>query len=246
MQSSTPALQWLLPSLLLVAACTTGTDSLEPEERAALGRTPALHLAIRVPADFVVHTPENRRVELQGVVGIVMAHKASESAGADLRQRYGLPDPALAAGESFAASLRRSLGAPEISSRAEEIDADAEPAAVAARFPDGVVLDFRTESWDLSYEGSGSNELYVVHYRALARLVEAPSGRVLWQLHCRIDPSAARHGNELEKLLDDGGAGLKERLTAAGRACAVELERRLCLPEAISGQIARRDRSHCR
>jgi len=213
--------------LALATSCTsTRNIPLADAERARMAEAAALHVVLRAPASLTVRTPADAALGGLGVVGLVAASQEFEQEGESMRRRYQLPDPARSAAERFAAALRHKFGAPE-ASPAQDADAEAEASAVAALFADGLVLDLRTEYWDLSYFGSGSMSRYRLDYRGSARLLEAPSGRVLWQARCVIEPPAARRAIELEKLVADDAALLKQKLAALGQACADKLWVRL-------------------
>jgi len=211
-------------ALALVAACTSPTR-LADADRTLRARTPALHAVVRTPETFSVITPSDAAVSGLGIPGAIAANQMYERAGESMRTRHQLPDPALRVAEGVAAALREEFRAPELALPPAPA-ADAEPEAIAARFETGVVLDVRTNNSHVVYFSTDWTH-YQLRYGASARLLEAPSGRVLWKGDCWIGGDPARRSPTFEQLVADDAAKLKAKLAAAGAECVRQLRARL-------------------
>jgi hypothetical protein len=215
----------LWPALLALAACLacagTKTIPLAAADRAQIAQAPALHAVTRTPAAFSVRTPGAAAAGGGGVLGSVGSLTLFQQKGEAMRSEHGIADPALRVAEALGTALREDAGAPALG-LAKEPAAGDEPQAIAARFGSGLVLDVRTEYWELLYYPTDWSHYRLLH-RASARLLEAPSGRVLWQDECETESRDADGRPTLEALEGNGAALLKAMLDAAADECARRL-----------------------
>jgi hypothetical protein len=208
---------------LLVGLGCAGTKSvpLAAADRAQIAQAPALHGVARTPEPFSVRTPGSAAAGGGGVLGGLGSLTLFQQKGEAMRSQYGLADPALRVAEQLGAALREEAGAPPLGLAKEPVTTD-DPHAIAARFGSGVVLDVRTEYWEVLYYPTDWSH-YRLLYRASARLLEAPAGRVLWQGECETESGAADGSPTLEALEANGAALLKSLLDAAADECASRL-----------------------
>jgi hypothetical protein len=176
---------------------------------------------VRLPERFSVRTPGAAVGGGGGLLGGLGSLELFRQKGDTMRSQYGLPDPALRVAEQLGAALGEEAGAPPLGLAREPVASD-EPQGIAARFGAGLVVDVRTEHWELLYFPMDWSHYRLV-YRASARLLEAPAGRVLWQSECVIEGGDASTSPTLEALEANGAALLKATLEAAADACATRL-----------------------
>lgn len=213
----------LVVLVLAAALACAGTKSvpLAASDRAQIARAPALHAVTRTAAPFSVRTAGAAAAGGGGVLGGLGSLTLFQQKGEAMRKQHGIADPALRVAERLGASLHEEAGAPPLGLVREPVATD-ESAAIAARFGNGLVLDLRTEYWELLYYPTDWSHYRLV-YRASARLVEAPSGRMLWRDECETESGKAGERPTLEALEADGAALLKSMLDAAADECATRL-----------------------
>lgn len=213
----------LVAFTLLSGLGCAGTKSvpLAAGDRAQIAQAPALHAVVRTAGPFSVRTPGGAAAGGGGVLGGLGSLTLFQRKGEAMRSQYGLPDPALRVAEQLGAALREDAGAPPLGLAKEPVATD-DPHAIAARFGSGLVLDVRTEYWELLYYPTDWSH-YRLLYRASARLLDAPAGRLLWQGECETESGEADGSPTLEALEANGAALLKSLLDAAADECATRL-----------------------
>jgi hypothetical protein len=204
-----------------VACAGTKSLPLAATDRAGIASAPVVHGVVRTPDRFSVRTPGGAVAGGGGLLGGLGSLELFREKGEAMRTRHGIPDPALRVVAQLGAALGEDVGAPPLGLVKEPIPSD-DPQAIAARFERGLVLDARTEYWELLYYPTDWSH-YRLAYRASARLIEAPSGRVLWRDECVIESDETGPRPTLEALEADGAALLKTMLEQAADACAARL-----------------------
>lgn len=204
-----------------VACAGTQSVPLAAADRAAIAAAPVVHAVTRTPDRFSVRTPGGALGGGGGVLGGLGSLELFREKGEALRTRHAIPDPALRVVAQLGAALGEDVGAPPAGLVPEPVSSE-DPRAIAAGFRSGLVLDARTEYWELLYYATDW-EHYRLAYRASARLIEAPSGRVLWRDECLIESDENGASPTLAALEANGAALLKTMLEQAADACVARL-----------------------
>jgi hypothetical protein len=205
----------------LLACAGTKSVPLAAADRVQIAQAPALHGVARTPEPFSVRTPGGAAAGGGGVLGGLGSLTLFQKKGEAMRSQYGLADPALRVAERLGSALLEDAAAPPLGLAKEPVATD-DPGTIAARFGSGLVLDVRTEHWELLYHPTDWSHYRLV-YRASARLLEAPAGRVLWQDECETESAETDGSPTLESLEANGAALLKSLLDAAADECATRL-----------------------
>jgi hypothetical protein len=204
-----------------VACAGTRSIPLAATDRAAIAAAPVVHAVVRTPDRFSVRTPGGAFAGGGGMLGGLGSLELFREKGEAMRTRYGIPDPALRVVAQLGVALGEDVGAPPLGVVREPITSD-DPQAIAARFGRGLVLEARTEYWELLYQPTDWTH-YRLAYRSSARLLEAPSGRVLWREECVIESDDTDPRPTLDALEANGAALLKTILERAADACVARL-----------------------
>jgi hypothetical protein len=204
-----------------LACAGTGSVPLAAADRAAIAAAPVVHAVVRTADRFSLRTPGGAVAGGGGILGGLGSLELFREKGEALRTRHGVGDPALRVVAQLGAALGEDVGAPAVGLVKEPVTSD-DPQAIAARFQRGLVLEARTEYWELLYFPTDWAH-YRLAYRASARLLAAPSGRVLWRDECAFESDDAAAKPTLEELEANGAALLKTMLEQAADACAARL-----------------------
>ena len=145
----------------------------------------------------------------------------------DVRDQTGIEAPLDRVRERFVTRLTGPLGYPAVLKRPPVMIASDALDDIRASVKAPLVLDFATRSWGLgNLRGGGEpkpDDPIYVHHNVRARLLRTSDGQILWQAVCGLRGYPGDEAAKMSVLLADGGALLRQKLTAAADRCSDEL-----------------------
>lgn len=214
---------WLLVFFLTLPGCGARKDiKLSAEGVAALKGATNIQVIHHAPArfDFAAKLPDNTAViaggVLFGAVGGVAAELAAGSLATNsedkIAKKYKLDDPILIIKEKFLTVMKSEMGIDSL----HLMDEHTQHQEAAAKFNQGMRLEFRTTFWWLNI----FNRLF---YEAEGRMVDFRNGKVLWQNWCLYKEESAESTQSFEELFDNDALLLKSKLQKSGEVCATRM-----------------------
>jgi hypothetical protein len=194
----------LLALLAVLFAAVLGCSSLVP-----LNRDDLAQLKKQSEIGAVRHEP----AAFYGDVGIygLIGWGMSLSAGKEMREIYGLEDPARAIEEKFIQNLRGEFKGVTVRAVDQPLSDD-DLAAVKKTYGGRWVFDFKTLGWGSAAEGD-------VEFTVRVRLIRNDDGKIVWQGLCHYKTEDAKW----EPLTANGAVLLKAKLQAGVTPCATQL-----------------------
>jgi len=145
----------------------------------------------------------------------------------DIRDQTGIEAPLDRIHEHVVTRLTGPLGYPAVLKRPPVMVASDVPEDIRSSVKAPLVLDFATRSWGLgNLRGGGEpkpDDPIYVHHNVRARLLRTADGQVLWQAVCGLRGYPGDEAVKMSALMADGGALLRQKLTAAADGCSDEL-----------------------
>jgi len=209
--------------LLSATGCSPSLIPMDKNEMARLKSESKIHVVAYQPPNFNYSTAADGFAAgaigaLTGGLGGAVYGLAMESRASRFAKTYFLEDPVPRAKETFLAGLPEHFDVTRVAQSQEPLSDDGVE-NLRKNFDNGVVLDFKTESWGLI--SAPLSSLYQTPYAVRARLVRLADGRVLWQGYCNRDGAGSRA--TFDEFTANSGALLKKKLGETGEACGKEL-----------------------
>lgn len=207
----------VLCTVQLLSACAQDLVRLDPATRESLKSTSEIKVIHHVAPELYVPT-DQPRVAYTGGGG----YAALESQTRDLLIReYDLKDPILRVKTNFAAAAGKKLGGPTLTPVPAPFMIGEGPDRLKMQFGRETILDFATMYWavvPLPFEPAD-----IVAYRARARLIRLPEGKILWQGVCDLEGKDTSGGPRGANAQGPKAGGLKEAFDLLADTCTDQL-----------------------
>lgn len=198
-----------------VWGCAPRLVGLEHDTLLRLKAEPEIRVVRYLPPVFDVTNPGNSVLgSMSGVSGGAMTVPSQGAAVAD---------PARTVQDHFVASLGFELGLTNLRP-VEDVPPTDGLDEMGKAFGHGLILDFKTLHWGLSYDPQLWTRYRVV-YSARARLVRTDDASLTWQGVCDVSEREAASGTTMGELTATDAALLRDKLEDAARSCSEELVR---------------------
>ena len=195
--------------------CAPRLVGLEHDTLLRLKAEPEIRVVRYPPPMFDIANPGNR------VVGSVFG--VSGGGIAVPSQGFAAADPVRAVQDRFAASLGFETGLTNLRP-VDDVPPSDRLDETGKAFGHGLILDFKTLRWGLSYDPQLWTRYRVV-YSARARLVRADDASLAWQGICDASEREAAPGTTMGELTAADAALLRDKLDDAARSCSEDLVR---------------------
>lgn len=158
-----------------------------------------------------------------GVIGAL----ASISAGEHLVAENHIADPADAMATKLSGDLAQELKPSDVQVvTGVKRSADSPDAVAKLATSGGVVLDVQTLGWMFIYFPLNWGH-YTVVYSARARLIDAPTGKLIAQVPCTYNSDSEKTAATYDELTASQAALLKQKLATGGSACTAVVEQNM-------------------
>ncbi|GEM_PF-1244953 len=144
-----------------------------------------------------------------------------KAAGNKMISEYFLDDPTLMVKERFISSLETDLALGSIHHKKEAVKKDSLK-SLNEIFGNGVVIDFRTLTWGLTFYPWDPTHYYLT-YSLRSRLVQLENKKILWQGVCRYRGYDSKPRPTMAQLKANNGELLKGKLEQAVIECSEQL-----------------------
>ncbi|MEX5212829.1 MAG: hypothetical protein NW703_01575 [Nitrospiraceae bacterium] len=202
---------------LVLAACAQDTVRLDPATRESLKTTAEIKVIHHVAPELYVPTNQPR-VAYAGGGG----YTALESQSRDLLiKEYDLKDPVLRVKTTFSAAAGKKLGGPTLTPVPAPFMIGEGPDRLKLQFGRETILDFATTYWGVLPVPFEPTD--IVAYRARARLIRFPEGKILWQGGCDLEGKETSSGSRGANVQTPKTSGLKEAFDRLADTCADQL-----------------------
>jgi len=205
--------------IVFLIGCSPQIIKIDQSTRESLKQTSQIKAIHYNPPDLLV--PINQSLLMGfGAVGGALAGLQAQSQAQQMTKEYGLQNPAIRVKSTFLSSISKQLESNSLTSLEEPLKDD-DLDKLRVKFQQDTVFDFMTKMWGIStvpFQG-----YHYVTYRARARLIRFPEGKIVWQGACDVEDKDLARMPHWTEFVENNGALLKEKLNKLADSCANEL-----------------------
>ncbi|WP_156455098.1 hypothetical protein [Janthinobacterium sp. B9-8] len=208
----------VLISLLMMTGCASvEMIKASPEKISSINGKTLTTVNYEKP-DFIASTPEKAMFGVLGVIAMV-------SAGNDLVKNNNIDDPAVMLTKELKNKLADRLKSKEIKEVINLSD-DSTNEIKKTVEAGSLVFDVKTLGWTFNYFPTNWTH-YRVIYSARARLLDPVDGKIIAQVPCTYVSDDEKTAASYDQLTANNASLLKEKLTAAAKACGTIFEQNI-------------------